>query len=194
MEAIETRYRSHTCGQLRASDAGKEVRLSGWVHNYRDHGGVVLIDLRDRDGLTQVVFYSDVCGQATHDEARKLRSEWVISVAGKVVERGLDEKTGKPRVNPKLATGEVELMVTSMDVLSVSPTPPFLPDEHETVHEEKRLTYRYLDLRRPAMQHTLRVRSRVTRIMRDYLQDRGFLEIETPMLTKSTPEGSRDFI
>ena len=193
MEAIETRYRTHTCGQLRESDVGKEVRLAGWVHNDRDHGGLVLIDLRDRDGLTQVVFDADECGQATHDEARKLRKEWVVSVTGVVAGRGLDEK-GKTRENPKLATGKVELRVKSMEVLSVSPTPPFLPDEHETVNEEKRLAYRYLDLRRPEMQQTLRTRSRVTQIMRDELGGLGFWEIETPFLTKSTPEGARDFI
>src|ERR671914_2646428 len=108
MEAIATRYRSHTCGQLRQSDVGREVRLAGWVHNYRDHGGLVLIDLRDRDGLTQVVFDADECGQATHDEARKIRKEWVVSVTGVVADRGLDEK-GKSRENNKLATGQIEL-------------------------------------------------------------------------------------
>jgi aspartyl-tRNA synthetase len=188
MEAIETRYRSHTCGQLRASDVGKEVRLAGWVNVWRDHGGLVFIDLRDRDGLTQLVFDADLCGQATHDEARRLRAEWVLSVSGVVTLRG------EGLTNPKLATGEVEVRVKTMEVLSKSPDPPFKPDEAGGVNEERRLTYRYLDLRRPQMQQTLRVRSRVTRLMRDYLQDRGFLEIETPMLTKSTPEGSRDFI
>jgi aspartyl-tRNA synthetase len=188
MEAIETRYRSHTCGQLRASDVNKEVKLAGWVNVYRDFGGLVFIDLRDRDGLTQLVFDADLCGKATHEEARKLRSEWVISISGVVTSRGAG------MTNPKLATGEVEIRVKTLEILSVSPHPPFTPDEAETVNEEKRLTYRYLDLRRPAMQQTLRTRSKVTKIMRDYLQDRGFLEIETPMLTKSTPEGSRDFI
>src|SRR6185503_18840685 len=188
MESIETRYRSHTCGQLRKSDVGREVKLAGWVHSYRDHGGLVFIDLRDRDGLTQLVFDADVCGKATHDEARKLRSEWVISVAGQVHARG------EGLTNPKLATGEIEVMVKSMEVLTVSPTPPFTPDERETVNEERRLQYRFLDLRRAEMQQTLRTRYRVTKIMRHYLGDAGFWEIETPFLTKSTPEGARDFI
>jgi len=193
MEFVETRYRTHTCGQLRASDVSKEIRLSGWVHNYRDHGKLVLVDLRDREGLTQVVFDVDECGPAVHDEARRLRSEWVVSVEGTVAGRGLDEK-GKSRENPKLATGKVEVRVKKLHVLSESPTPPFTPDEHETVNEEKRLAYRYLDLRRHEMQETLRTRYRVTKMMRDYLGDLGFWEIETPFLTKSTPEGARDFI
>jgi aspartyl-tRNA synthetase len=188
MEAIATRYRSHTCGQLRKTDVGREVKLAGWVHSYRDHGGLVFIDLRDRDGITQVVFDADECGKATHDEARKLRSEWVISVTGKVSGRG------EGMVNPKLPTGEIEVRVKAMEVLSASPTPPFLPDEHEKVNEEKRLAHRYIDLRRPEMQQTLRTRHNVTRTMREYLGDLGFLEIETPFLTKSTPEGARDFI
>ncbi|MDB5297077.1 MAG: aspS [Phycisphaerales bacterium] len=193
MEYVQTRYRTHTCGQLRATDEGSEVRLAGWVHNYRDHGQLVLVDLRDRDGLTQVVFDVDLCGPAAHEEARKLRGEWVVSIAGVVVGRGADEK-GKSRENPKLATGKVEVRVKSLEVLSQSPTPPFTPDEHETVNEERRLQYRYLDLRRAEMQETLRTRYRTTKIMRDYLGDLGFWEIETPFLTKSTPEGARDFI
>jgi aspartyl-tRNA synthetase len=188
MEAIKTRYRDHTCGQLRKSDVGQAAKLAGWVHSYRDHGNLVFIDLRDRDGLTQLVFDPDTCGKAVHDEARKLRSEWVISITGDVTAR--ESKL----VNPKLATGEIEVRVKTMEVLSSSPTPPFLPDEHETVHEEKRLAYRFLDLRRHEMQETLRTRFRVTRTMRDYLGDLGFWEIETPFLTRSTPEGARDFI
>ncbi len=188
MESIPTRYRSHTCGQLRTSDVGKEVRVAGWVHSYRDHGGLVFIDLRDREGLTQLVFDSDLCGTAVHDEARKLRSEWVISVSGNVAARGAGLE------NPRLATGEIEMRVKTMDVLSSSPTPPFTPDEHESVNEEKRLQYRFIDLRRHAMQETLRTRYRVTKIMRDYLGDLDFWEIETPFLTRSTPEGARDFL
>src|SRR5688500_9366200 len=188
MEATETRYRSHTNGQLRASDVNREVKLAGWVHSYRDHGQLVFIDLRDRDGLTQLVFDADLCGQATHDEARKARGEWEISISGKVTARGAGLE------NPKLPSGEIEVRVQSMEVLSISPTPPFTPDEREVVNEEKRLQYRFLDLRRPEMQQTLRTRYRVTKIMRDYLGDAGFWEIETPFLTKSTPEGARDFI
>src|SRR5688572_168898 len=188
MEAIETRYRTHTCGQLRKSDVGKPVKLAGWVHSYRDHGGLVFIDLRDRDGLTQIVFNADVCGADTLAEGRKIRGEWVISVAGEVRARG------EGLTNPKLATGEIEVFVKTLEVLSISPTPPFTPDEREIVNEEKRLQYRFLDLRRADMQVTLRTRYRVTKIMRDYLGDAGFWEIETPFLTKSTPEGARDFI
>jgi aspartyl-tRNA synthetase len=185
---MQTRYRTHTAGELRKSHVDQEVKLAGWVHSYRDHGGLVFIDLRDREGLTQLVFDADVCGQPTLDEARKLRSEWVISIAGKVHARGDN------LVNSKLATGEIEIMVKSMEVLSISPTPPFTPDEREVPSEDKRLQYRYIDLRREPMQQNLRTRYRVTKIMRDYLGDQGFWEIETPFLTKSTPEGARDFI
>jgi aspartyl-tRNA synthetase len=187
-EYVQTRYRSHTCGQLRAADVGQEVKLAGWVHNYRDHGGLVFIDLRDREGLTQLVFDADLCGKETHELARALRHEWVLSATGVVTARG------EGLVNPKLPTGTIEVRVKSMSVLSQSPTPPFLPDQFEKIGEERRLEYRYLDLRRPEMQETLRTRYRVTKIMRDYLGDLGFWEIETPMLTKSTPEGARDFI
>jgi aspartyl-tRNA synthetase len=188
MQAIETRYRTHTCGQLRKTDVGKTVKLAGWVHSYRDHGGLVFIDLRDRDGLTQLVFDPDTCGKANHDESRKLRGEWVVSIQGDVSARGPDV------LNPKLPTGEIEVRVKTLEVLSTSSTPPFTPDEHETVSEEKRLAHRYLDLRRPEMQHNLRTRHRVTQIMREHLGELGFWEIETPFLTKSTPEGARDFI
>ncbi len=188
MEAIETRYRTRTCGQLRKSDVGADVKLAGWVHSYRDHGGLVFVDLRDRDGLTQLVFDADDCGKATLEEARKIRSEWVISIRGAVAARADNA------VNPKLPTGEIEVRIKSLEVLSISPTPPFTPHETETVNEEKRLAHRYIDLRRPEMQQTLRTRYRVTKLMRDHLGDLGFWEIETPFLTKSTPEGARDFI
>jgi aspartyl-tRNA synthetase len=187
-EAIQTRYRTHSCGQLRIADVGKEVKLAGWVNVYRDHGKLVFVDLRDRDGLTQLVFDVDLCGAATHELARSVRSEWVLSATGVVTPRG------EGLTNPKLATGEVEVRVKSLEVLSSSPHPPFVPDEADSVHEEKRLNYRYLDLRRPQMSETLRVRHKVAKIMRDELGDQGFWEIETPFLTKSTPEGSRDFI
>jgi len=188
MQAIETRYRTHTCGQLRKADVGRTVKLAGWVHSYRDHGGLLFIDLRDREGLTQLVFDPHTCGKSHHEESRKLRSEWVISITGVVAARG------EAMVNPKLPTGEIEIRVKELEILSTSPTPPFTPDEHETVSEEKRLAFRYLDLRRPDMQTNLRTRHLVTKIMRDYLGDLGFWEIETPILTKSTPEGARDFI
>jgi aspartyl-tRNA synthetase len=188
MEAIQTRYRSHTCGQLRKSDVGQEIQLAGWAHSYRDHGHLVFIDLRDRAGVTQLVFDADLCGKETLEEARKVRSEWVIAIHGKVVARSDN------MVNPKLPTGEIEVRVTKLEILSVSPTPPFTPHETETVNEERRLQYRFIDLRRAEMQQTLGTRYRVTKIMRDYLGDAGFWEIETPFLTKSTPEGARDFL
>ena len=193
MEYVQTKFRDHTCGQLRSSDIDKTVKLAGWVHSYRDHGGLVFIDLRDRDGVTQIVFDADECGQATHDEARKLRSEWVISIEGHVIDRGVDDK-GRTLHNPKLVTGDIEIRAKSMQVLSISPTPPFIPHETETTNEERRLQYRYIDLRRAEMQKNIRTRYLVTKIMRDYLGDLGFWEIETPFLTKSTPEGARDFI
>jgi aspartyl-tRNA synthetase len=188
MDYVATAYRSVTCGQLRKSDVGKEITLAGWVHSYRDHGNLVFIDLRDREGLTQLVFDVDLLGKDAHDIARGLRGEWVISVTGKVLPR--DDKL----INPKIPTGEIEVRVTRLAVLSESPTPPFFPSERDEIGEERRLQYRYLDLRRPAMQETLRTRYKVTKIMRDYLGDLGFWEVETPMLTKSTPEGARDFI
>jgi aspartyl-tRNA synthetase len=188
MEYIETRYRTHTCGQLRKADDKTKVRLAGWVHSYRDHGGLVFIDLRDRDGLTQLVFDPDSCGKENHERSRHIRDEWVISIEGEV------EPRGEGLTNPKLATGEIEVRVRALEILSQSPTPPFRPDDRETVNEERRLQYRYLDLRRAEMQQTVRTRYRVTKIMRDYLGELGFWEIETPFLTRSTPEGARDFI
>src|SRR5436190_11129932 len=188
MESIQTRYRTHSCGQLRKADVGSEVRLAGWVHSYRDHGNLVFIDLRDRDGLTQLVFDADLCGKEKMEEARRARSEWVIAIHGKVVAR-------EPKlVNVKLPTGEIEVRVTKLELLSISPTPPFTPHETETVNEERRLQHRFIDLRRVEMQQTLRMRYRVTKLMRDYLGELGFWEIETPFLTKSTPEGARDFL
>lgn len=187
MEYVQTKFRTHTCGQLRSSHIPQKVRLAGWVNGYRDHGGLVFIDLRDREGITQVVFDPDSCGQQTHDLARTLRSEWVISVEGEVEDRG------EGLHNPKLATGDIEVRARSMQVLSTSPTPPFVPSD-DNVNEERRLKYRFIDLRRPEMQNILRTRYQVTRIMRDVLGEMGFWEIETPMLTKSTPEGARDFI
>jgi aspartyl-tRNA synthetase len=188
MEYIQTRYRTHTCGQLRKADDKTKVKLAGWVHSYRDHGGLVFIDLRDRDGITQLIFDPDSCGKENHEKARHIRDEWVISVEGEV------EPRGPGLENPKLPTGEIEVRVRSLEILSQSPTPPFRPDDREVVNEERRLQYRYLDLRRAEMQQTLRTRYRVTKIMRDVLGDQGFWEVETPFLTRSTPEGARDFI
>ncbi|MDY6913737.1 MAG: aspartate--tRNA ligase [Planctomycetota bacterium] len=189
----EALKRTHTCNQLRAADIGEQVRLCGWVRSYRDHGGVVFVDLRDRDGITQVVFDlpGDDAGKAAAERyalARSLRNEWVISVAGAVRHRGPD------RENPKLPTGQIEVLAGELAVLNRSETVPFQPDEYAGVSEEMRLRYRYIDLRRQEMSGALKLRHRICKAMRDILDADGFLEVETPFLTKSTPEGARDFL
>lgn len=183
--------RTHTCGQLRIEQVDQEVTLCGWVANFRDHGGVIFIDVRDRDGLTQLVFHPE--NAEAHKLADRLRHEDVIAATGKVIERK-DEETGKSLANPKLATGEVEIDCGGLVILNKSETPPFTPEEAHKVSEENRLRYRYIDLRRPGMQNILKTRHRVTKIMRDYFDAEGFYEIETPFLCRSTPEGARDFL
>ena len=181
--------RTHTCGELRADDAGQTVTLAGWVANWRDHGGITFIDLRDRHGVTQLVFDPDLCGPEVLARAQKLRDEWCLGVTGLVVKK--DEKL----VNKKLATGMVEVQAKELTVYASCPTPPFELDKADKVKEELRLENRFLDLRRPAMQETLQVRSRAMKVIRDVLLDReDFLEVETPCLTRATPEGARDFI
>jgi aspartyl-tRNA synthetase len=179
--------RTHNCGQLRLDDAGRKVTLAGWVHSYRDHGNLVFIDLRDREGLTQIVFDPETQPDA-HKTARTARCEWVLAVEGTVRPRS------EGMANPKLATGEIEVIVDRLEILNTAKTPPFEIDSAEKTGEELRLTSRYIDLRRPAMQHKLNVRHQVTMIVRDYFDKLGFWEIETPMLAKSTPEGARDFL
>lgn len=182
--------RTHHCGQLRRNDIDQRVTLAGWVNNYRDHGGVIFIDLRDREGVTQLVFHPE--HKATHDLANTLRHEDVIIASGVVHERiGPD---GQPSHNPKHATGEIEVDCHTLEILNKAATPPFTPDEYGKTSEEIRLRYRYLDLRRPRMQQILRTRHRVAKIMRDYFDEQGFYEIETPFLCRSTPEGARDFL
>ncbi|MBI1337089.1 MAG: aspartate--tRNA ligase [Phycisphaera sp.] len=183
---MATIVRTHTCGQLRKEHVSQTVQIAGWVNGYRDHGGVIFIDLRDRDGLTQVVFHPEF--KEAHDLANKLRSEDVIHVTGQCVAR----EAGM--TNPRLATGEIEVQGSAVTVLNKSQTPPFSPDEADKVSEETRLKYRYIDLRRPRMQHVLRTRYRVTKLMRDYFEKQGFTEVETPFLYKSTPEGAREFL
>ena len=184
--------RTHTCGQLRETDIDTDVRLCGWVRSYRDHGGVVFIDLRDREGITQVVFdlpaENDDAAAEMYKLARALRNEWVIAAGGRVRHRGAD------RINPKLPTGQIEVLGASLTLLNRSDTVPFEPDEFGNVAEETRLKYRYIDLRRPALAQALILRHKVCKTMRDVLDAKGFLEIETPFLTKSTPEGARDFL
>ena len=179
--------RTHYCGELNSALIGQEVILCGWVHRRRDHGGVIFIDLRDREGLVQVVLDPDRA--EVFALAEQARSEYVLRVEGRV--RPRPEGT----VNPDLPTGEVEVLGTGLTILNAAETPPFQLDTHSAdTSEEVRLRYRYIDLRRPEMQERLRVRSRVTRVMRNYLDDHGFLDIETPILTKSTPEGARDYL
>jgi aspartyl-tRNA synthetase len=179
--------RTHTCGELRVENVGQSVTLNGWVQNYRDHGGLVFIDVRDRYGKTQVVFDPKLDG-TMHELARTLRAEHVISATGDVVDRGEAR-------NPKIPTGAIEIKATSLTVLNRSEVPPFeIGTEDEPASEDIRLRYRYLDLRRPKMQRILMLRHQIIRAMRDYLEARSFIEIETPMLGRSTPEGARDFL
>jgi len=182
--------RTHTCGELRREDVGKEVTLCGWVDSYRDHGGGLFVDLRDRYGMTQVVFNPPDTSQPIIDESKLLRAEYVIQVTGKVAERPAG------MANPKLATGEVELRVTGFKLLNKSLTPPVSPNANaqDLPNEELRLEHRYLDLRRPEMQRTLLLRDRIIKSMRDYFADLGFIDVETPVLGRSTPEGARDYL
>jgi len=179
--------RSDTCGALTIRDVGKEVTLCGWVHRRRDHGGLVFVDLRDREGITQVVFNPEVNREA-HEKAERVRSEYVLSLRGKVSAR--PEGT----VNPNLKTGEIEVVVSDLHILNESMPLPFSLDEEGEVAESLRLQYRFLDLRRPAMQVVIRKRSEIAGVTRSYFQEHGFSEIETPFLTKSTPEGARDYL
>lgn len=179
--------RTHSCGVLRPSDEGQAVVLMGWVHRRRDHGGVIFVDLRDRDGITQVVFHEDV-GPAVHRRAEQVRPEYVIAVEGRVAPRG------PASVNPNLATGAVEVVASRIWILNESRTPPFPMEEQVDVSEDVRLKYRYVDLRRPHMQRNLILRSKVAFVTREFLNSQGFLEIETPFMTRSTPEGARDYL
>jgi len=179
--------RSHTCGELMAKDVGKEVVLCGWVHRWRNHGGVIFVDLRDRYGMTQVVFRPSAT-PAIQSQAAKLRCEWVVCVKGRVFHRP------EGMVNPHLKTGEVEVEGKELEVLSTSKTPPFLISDDPGATEDLRLKYRYLDLRRPPLQKNLILRHKVYQATREYLNREGFLEVETPILSKSTPEGARDYL
>jgi aspartyl-tRNA synthetase len=179
-------YRTHSAGELRKDDAGERVRLAGWVHRRRDHGGLIFIDLRDRWGITQITFHPERSGIFT--AAERLRSEWSISVEGEVVRRPEGNE------NPDLPTGAIEVEATGLEILNPSETPPFEIERDRAVDEMLRLKYRYLDLRRERMRDKILLRHRVVKHMRDYLDDRDFVEIETPLLTASTPEGARDYL
>ena len=181
------RYRTHWAGELRADDVGNQVRVAGWVHRRRDHGGLIFIDVRDRTGLLQLVFRPEEAPEA-HAAAGNLRSEDVITVSGELVRR--DEGA----VNPDLPTGEVEVVAAELEQLADAETPPFQIDEDDPVGEELRLRYRYLDLRKERMRDQMILRHEVIREIRNQLSDEGYLEIETPIMTRSTPEGARDFL
>jgi len=181
--------RTHTCGELSKQNIGQTVELAGWVHRRRDHGGVIFIDLRDRYGLTQLTFNPKI-DKKSWQEADKLRSEWVIKVKGKVIARPDD------MVNPKLKTGEIEVDCVEVEILAKAKTPPFEIDEEKSkeVKEEIRMKYRYLDLRKADAREVLIKRHQFINFIRDYLTKLNFIEVETPVLTKSTPEGARDFL
>jgi aspartyl-tRNA synthetase len=189
---IDELKRTHHCGELRATDEGTLAVLFGWVSSYRDHGGCVFIDLRDREGITQLVFDPELSGhgdlpRASHDVARMLRAEWVVGVRGVVKSRGSNK-------NAKIATGDIEVHGVELAVFNKSETPPFEIADNIDTHEEKRLQYRYLDLRRAPLQKTLRVRHRINQVTRRYFDEHGFLELETPVMVKYTPGGARNFL
>ncbi|MDH4099063.1 MAG: aspartate--tRNA ligase [Nitrospirota bacterium] len=187
MDNLAQIKRTHTCGELRKGDIGKVVHLAGWVQRRRDHGGLIFIDLRDRKGITQVVFNPEIDG-TTHEKAHELRSEYVISVTGRV------EARPDGTVNPNLPTGEVEVLINGLELLNTAKTPPFMIEDNTDVGEMTRLKYRYLDLRRPALQKILFMRHAIAKTVRRFLDDQGFVDVETPFLTKSTPEGARDYL
>lgn len=178
--------RSHYCGDLRKEHIDQEVTLSGWIHRRRDHGGVIFLDLRDREGLAQVVFDPD--SPESFELADRCRNEFVVEIKGKV--RNRPEGT----INPDMPTGEIEVLGKELVILNRSETPPFQLDEHQQVGEDVRLKYRYIDLRRPEMQEKLKFRSKVTTAVRNYLDENGFLDIDTPILNRATPEGARDYL
>lgn len=187
METLKGLERNCNCGEIRKTDEGKKVQLAGWVSRRRDHGGLIFVDMRDRSGIVQIVFDAAEMG-ADFSKAETLRNEFVIGVRGKVRARSAET------VNPKMETGEVEVVISELRILNKAKTPPFYIQDNVDVDENVRLRYRYLDLRRAEMQKNIMLRHRVAKIMRDYLDENGFLEIETPMLCRSTPEGARDFL
>ncbi|MFA6302118.1 MAG: aspartate--tRNA ligase [Legionella sp.] len=177
---------THKCTAVNESCLDKEITVCGWVHNRRDHGGVIFLDIRDSSGIIQVVYQPE--NKAYFDVAEKLRSEFVVRVTGQVRKRPVG------MLNDKMETGTIEVLGTHLEILNQSPTPPFLPDDHQNVNEDLRYKYRYIDLRRTSMQHKLRLRHKLNSCIRTYLNAHDFLDIETPMLTKATPEGARDYL
>lgn len=187
-ETLATKPRTCYCGEVRPSHIGQRIVLKGWIHRRRDHGGLIFIDLRDREGLCQVVLNPEEMDKEKFDQAHRLRDEWVLAIEGVVRER--PEGT----VNPNLPTGEVEVASDRFEILNVSDPPAFRLDEYQSISENVRLRHRYLDLRRPEMQKIIRGRHQLLGIVRRYFDAQGFVEVETPILTKSTPEGARDFL
>ena len=186
-ESMSGMKRTHRCAEVSKAQVGQTVTVMGWVQKSRNKGGVVFVDLRDRSGILQIIFEENKCGTEIFEKAGKLRSEFVIAVTGQVCERA-------GAVNQNLATGEIEVIAEQLRILSESETPPFHIEENSKTKEELRLKYRYLDLRRPDIQKNIMMRSRACAVIRNFLTEEGFLEIETPMLTKSTPEGARDYL
>lgn len=186
-ESMSGLHRSCRCAELSKEDVGREVTVMGWVQKQRNKGGIIFVDLRDRSGLLQIIFEESECGSESFQKAEKLRSEFVIAVTGKVCER-------EGGINKNLATGDIEIRALSVRTFSEAETPPFPIEEDSKTKEELRLRYRYLDLRRPDLQKNLMLRSQVTTLTRQFLAEEGFLEIETPILNKSTPEGARDYL
>ncbi|MEC7867792.1 MAG: aspartate--tRNA ligase, partial [Candidatus Poribacteria bacterium] len=179
--------RSHYCGELRLADEGQAAKLTGWVMRRRDHGGVIFVDLRDKSGITQVVF-DPMISQVAHELANQIRNEFVLCVSGKIRGRG------EGATNPNLPTGEIEIAVDQLEILNTAQTPPFLVEDDINVAEEVRLKHRYLDLRRPKMQKALLTRHKAMLACRNYMSEQGFIEVETPILMNSTPEGARDVL
>jgi len=178
--------RSHYCGELRESHISEDVSICGWVHRRRDHGGVIFLDVRDREGIVQVVFDPDTV--AAFALADQVRNEFVLNIKGRV--RARDEAV----INPKMTTGQIEVLGKELEILNRAETPPFQLDEYSEAGEDVRLRYRFIDLRRPEMQERIRLRSRVNHFVRNFLDEQGFIDIETPILTKATPEGARDYL
>ncbi|WP_273380009.1 aspartate--tRNA ligase, partial [Symbiobacterium thermophilum] len=187
-ESIQGMKRTVYCGEVTDALVGQEVTVNGWVQRRRDHGSLIFVDLRDRTGLVQVVFDVEECGADLFRKAEQVRSEYVLAVRGRLVHRAPEA------VNPNIPTGRFEIRALDLRILSPAKTPPFYIQDDLDVDETVRLKYRYLDLRRPEMQRNLILRHRVTKAVRDFFDEHGFLEIETPMLTKSTPEGARDYL
>ncbi|HSP11051.1 MAG TPA: amino acid--tRNA ligase-related protein, partial [Salegentibacter sp.] len=179
-------YRSHSCGELNATNIGQEVQLSGWVQKIRDKGFMIWVDLRDRYGLTQLIFDEDRSSKELMEKAQKLGREFVIQITGEVIER--ESK------NSNIPTGEIEVLVSKLEILNASLTPPFTIEDETDGGEDLRMKYRYLDIRRNPVKNKLMFRHKVGMQVRNYLSQKGFIEVETPYLIKSTPEGARDFV